>query len=294
VSLTSLLKAIRASQPLNWLATTAAHAGGRLAGRQSEFLVTHLPRQGGVSRRLPNGRTLRLWSRGDDWVANQVFWRGWNGYEPETTVPFFELALRSRVTLDVGAHVGLFSLLAAHANPQGRVFAFEPHPTAFERLGRNVELNGLANIERVRAAAGASDGEADFYFGETDAIPGSSSLSHAFMEGVPNVRRASVQVRSLDAFLAERAVGALDLMKLDTETTEPDVLRGCRESIARFRPAIICEVLRGRARSDELRSLLRAFDYRARLLTPEGAVPDDALEGDDRWRNYLLLPAERS
>jgi hypothetical protein len=81
-------------------------------------MIKHLHRFGIVRSRLPHGRTLRLWSRGDDWIANQVHWRGWDGYEPETLPLFFRLAATARVTLDVGAHVGFFTLLAGHANPE--------------------------------------------------------------------------------------------------------------------------------------------------------------------------------
>jgi hypothetical protein len=62
-------------------------------GRDFEVAIKHLPRTGPVRSRLPNGEVLRLWSRGDDWISNQVFWRGWSGYEPETTPLFFELAV---------------------------------------------------------------------------------------------------------------------------------------------------------------------------------------------------------
>jgi FkbM family methyltransferase len=293
VSLKSVLQSVRGSQPLNWCATTAAHAVGHIVGRQSELLVRYLPRTGRVARRLPNGRTLQFWSRGDDLIANQVFWRGWNGYEPETARPFFDLAARAQVTVDVGAHVGYFSLLAGHANARGRVFAFEPHPAAFDRLRCNVRLNGLANVECIRIALGAADAEADLHFADTAFIPVISSLSYELMRATPALGHARVTVRSLDAFVAERALEALDLIKLDTETTEPDILRGCRASLERFRPTVVCEVLRGLARTTELRALLRVLEYRAHLLTPAGRVADDALGGHERWRNYLFVPAER-
>jgi FkbM family methyltransferase len=41
---------------------------------------------------------------------------------------FWRLACKARVTLDIGAHVGYYSVLAGMANPAGTVFAFEPLP----------------------------------------------------------------------------------------------------------------------------------------------------------------------
>src|SRR5205814_5357903 len=141
------LKRLRASQPFNYLATSIVHALQTATGMHSALVIKHLHRVGMVRRKLPNGRTLRLWSRADDWVSNQVYWRGWSGYEPERVPLFFRLASRAQVTLDVGAHVGFFTLLAAHANPAGRVFAFEPMPAIQERLRYNVGLNQLDNVE---------------------------------------------------------------------------------------------------------------------------------------------------
>src|SRR5262249_48901648 len=157
------------------------------------------------------GKVLRLWSRGDDWVSNQVFWRGWSAYEPETCPLFFRLAQRSRATLDVGAYVGYFTLLAAHANPDARVFAFEPMPDIAARLRQNLALNELSGIECIEAAVGEADGHAEFYHTDVQ-FPTSSSLSQAFM-GTDGVTSSRVEVVALDRFLRERGVDHVDLLK---------------------------------------------------------------------------------
>src|SRR5262249_7372061 len=118
-----IAKAIRGSQPFNRIATSIVRALLRGSGRRSEFVIKHLHRVGPVWARLPNGRTLRLWSRGDDWVSNQVYWRGWDGYDPETIPLFFRMARRAQTILDVGAYVGFYTLLAALANPWAGVYA---------------------------------------------------------------------------------------------------------------------------------------------------------------------------
>ena len=58
--------------------------------------------------------------------ANQVFWQGWAGHEPETTTLFFALAQKVNSIIDVGDYVGYYALLAAHANPAAKVLALEP------------------------------------------------------------------------------------------------------------------------------------------------------------------------
>src|SRR5262249_9733803 len=154
----SALKSLRASQPLNYVTTSLVLGALTATGSRSEFIVKHLHRVGTVRRRLPNGRTLSVWSRGDDWVSNQIYWKGWDGYEPETAPFFFKLATQAAVTFDVGAYVGYYTLIAAHANPDGRVHAFEPMPVIHERLLNNIRLNELTNVECVPSAVGDADG----------------------------------------------------------------------------------------------------------------------------------------
>jgi FkbM family methyltransferase len=285
------LKALRASQPLNWLTTSSLRAGLSLMCVQSEVVIKHLPRVGPVASRLPNGRRLRFWSRGDDWVSNQVYWRGWRGYEPETAPLFFRLASRARVTIDVGAHVGFYALLAAHANPAGRVFAFEPMPEIHARLVRNVRLNGLQNVSCVKSAVGATEGIADFYH-VPSVLPCSSSLSFEFMASARDVKHQPVSVVALDRFAQREALDRVDLVKIDTESTEPQVLQGMAHILGRDRPSLVCEVLQGRGSEHALEEILGPLGYRYYLLTPDGPSPRERIDGHPQWLNYLFTPLD--
>lgn len=281
------LKAMRASQPFNWLATSATRSVLSLTGRRSEWVVKHLHRVGTIKARLPNGRILRLWSRGDDWVSNRVYWRGWDGYEPESVRLFYRLAEHARVTLDVGAYVGFYTLLAAHANPEGRVFAFEPMPGIQARLRRHVELNRLGNAECVAAAVGDVDGTAEFFHVPAD-LPTSSSLSFEFMGSHGGLVSFKTPVLKLDTFVRDRNLDRVDLLKIDTESTEPQVLRGMAETLRRDRPTMLCEVLKGRGSEDELERILRPLGYQFYLLTPTGPALQEHVVGHPEWLNYLF------
>ncbi len=281
-------KTARNSQPFNYVATSITRALLRATGLQPEFIVKHLHRTGVTRSRLPNGRRLRLWSRGgDDWVSNQVFWRGWNGYEAETVLLFYHLARRAKVTFDIGAYVGYYTLLAAHANPGARVFAFEPMPEIFKRLRRNVALNQLRNVQCVHSAVGETAGSADFYHIGI-ALPTSSSLSYHFMEGTPDLHHSVVPVIALDRFTQDNGIEKIDLMEIDTESTEPDVLRGMMETLRRDHPTIVCEVLHGRGSNQPLEEILAPLGYRYYLLTPQGPVLQEKIEGHPQWFNYLF------
>ena len=282
-----LLKRTRASRVVNAPLTHGVRAVAHTLGVTPEFAIKHLPHTGATHMKLPGNRHAVLWSRGDDWISNQVFWRGWNGYEPETTPMFWRLASSADVVLDIGAHVGFYSVLAAQANPNARVIALEPLPVVFERLRRNLDLNGLTRVEALQLAAGATDGESEFYY-VPGAIPSSSSLSGDFMKSSDHtVTSLQVSVVRLDSLLEIAGVGKVDLVKLDTETTEPDVLVGLGAFLSEWRPDLLCEVL-GTADVAALTSILTPLGYTFYLLTDDGPERRDHIAPDPKWLNYLF------
>jgi FkbM family methyltransferase len=293
ISTKRTLRALRAWRPINGPATVATRSLSRLTGREFESAIKHLPRTGPVRSRLPNGEVLHLRSRGDDWISNQVFWRGWNGYEPETTPLFFRLAREAEVVIDVGAYVGFFTILAGLANRHGRVFTFEPMPDNAERLQRHLELNALHNVEPVQAAVSDFEGSAEiFHIGS--GYECSTSLVRDFMSVHPGVQTSVVPTIALDSFLEERGVESVSLVKIDIETSEPDALRGMWRTLERDRPTIVSEVLSDTVGS-QLQGLLAPLGYRFHHLTDEGPVEREEIRAHPQWLNWLftVMPRER-
>ena len=286
------LKALRMSQPFNYLASSSVRLIAAAVGVQPEFAIKHLPKTGLVKTRLPNGHPLKLWGRGDDWVSNQIYWRGWDGYEPEASQLFFRLARQANITFDIGAHVGFYALLAAHANPVGNVYAFEPLSATFNRLQRNVELNRLTNVQCINSAVGEVDAAAEFYRPKTE-IPCSGGLSFdCYQPWASEYYGISVKVMTGDRFVQEQGLDRIDLVKIDTETTEPQVLRGMVETLKRDRPVIFCEVLEGFGSEQQLEEILAPIGYHYYLLTADGPVHREQIQGDPVWLNYLFTPLD--
>jgi len=289
-SVISALKRLRVSQPFNWVATTATRLLLSAAGIDSEFVVSHLHRMGEVSDTLPNGRRLVVWARADDGIANLVFWRGWAGYEAESVPLFYRLASTARVTLDIGAFVGYYALLAGHANPAGRVFAFEPMPRIHERLQHNVKVNSLTNVQCICAAVGNRDGDTEFFYSTLTLLPTMSSISWQAMKGQPQLVKGNVPVVTIDRFARERGIEGIDLVKIDTESAEPQVLQGMNGVVTRDRPAILCEVLGGLGVEGPLDDFVQCHGYHAFHLTSEGPIACKRIEAHPTMRNYLFSP----
>ncbi|MBA3465646.1 MAG: FkbM family methyltransferase [Deltaproteobacteria bacterium] len=232
----------------------------------------------------PEGVRLRFLHSGS---SNYLYWR--NEYEPESTSVYMRLARRSRVILDIGAAEGVYAILAAAANPDARVLAFEPGSGAAARTRRNIELNLplTRNVELHDVALGDEDGEATLYVaGETG---GTSSLNPEFRS---ERREQRVSVHTADSFLAKLAIDRVDLVKIDTESTEPAVLRGLRKRLHSDRPDVICEVLRGRTER-ALEEILAPLSYRYYWLSDRGPVRRERLEGDPTYRHLNFLFSAR-
>lgn len=302
------LKALRATQPINFLATSLLRAAVRATGAKPDYFLRCLPRVGTVRASLPNGRVLCFATRGDDGIPNQIFWRGWDGYEPETIPLFFRLASKAQVTIDVGAHVGTFSLLAGHANPAGRVFAFEPLPAIFRRLQQNITLNGLTNIQCIEAAVSNKDGTAEFFTTDAVTIPDMSSLEQkciqelldgAYQKQIDGpLRKLAVKVVTVDQIVQEFHIPRVDLVKIDAEGVDPQVVEGMANTLRRDRPNLIIEVLRGFDTAHQLETILRPYNYSYYLLTTNGPQRRDKIEGQPEghheWRNYLFTPLDQA
>ena len=130
------------------------------------------------------------------------------------------LASEGDVAVDVGAHVGAFTVpLARRVGPAGLVVAIEPTPRTAGVLRRTLALNGLT--ERVtlhECAAGAAEGRARL---ELAAIGSHNSLLSLGTEAVGTVE---VAVRPLDALIP--AGCQISVLKIDAEGLELEVLRG--------------------------------------------------------------------
>lgn len=268
-----LLRVLLTSPPLSWLVPRR--------------LVRRIPVTGRITFQLPNSRELVLDATGKDRIATRLYWNGIEGYEPETFRVFRRLLDGTKVFLDIGANTGIFALYAAVDDPTRQVYAFEPLPEVAECLRRTVVLNRLSNLWVEPAAVGDRDGEVTLYVPElTDTFPADTSTRPGFRE---HTRPIVVPAIRLDSFVADRNLKGVDLIKVDTESTEPLVLAGGVELLRRERPFVICEVLHGRTERD-IEAALRGLSYRFYWMTDAGLVEKTSIEGDSTHKhlNYLF------
>ena len=239
---------------------------------------------GQVSCRLPDGQLLRLHGKGE-YTSTRLYWYGVQGYEPESLIPFYQLAGSALTIFDVGAHVGVYTLVGALANPSAQVFAFEPHPKAHRQLRDNIALNRLTNVETFEIAL--SDGEEQLpLYHSPEGLPTGSTLSseHGREAGTALL----VNRTTLDSLVRRRQLEQVDLIKIDVELHESAVFRGAVNTIEQMKPTIICEILRRSEGIDEIAEMLRGQGYMFYLMTNLGLKPSAEIAPSPVWMNYLF------
>jgi FkbM family methyltransferase len=204
-------------------------------------------------------------------------------YEPASMATFLaatEIAGPGAV-LDIGANVGIYAALAS-AMSQRMVHAFEPWPPAAEVARRFGQDNRLG-FTMENLALGAQNGSATLYV--SNSSDSSNSLSAGFRESSTHI---AVRVETLDSFVARTGV-APAVLKVDTESTEPDVLAGAAKTIQEYRPWIVCEVLAGRRELD-LEEALAPFGYRWYHITDDIPFREAVhISGDRSYTNLMWL-----
>lgn len=186
--------------------------------------------------------------------------------------------------LDVGAHVGYYTLIGARAlSDRGRVHALEPVPRSFALLKKNVESNQLENVVLNTAACWSTPGEVTLH--EASAInSGKSSVivRNANSSPGPAVAQHTVRAVTVDQYVAGLEGEAISVIKVDVKGCEADVLEGAWKMLDAHQPVGFLEVMphlleaRNSSASD-LVAMLRTRGYRCHLVDWDG--PPDIERG---------------
>jgi FkbM family methyltransferase len=202
------------------------------------------------------------------------------------------------VFLDVGAHIGIYTLaMARAAGPSGSVHSFEPNPASFARLSHHVLQNGLANVRLNQVAVGSAEGRAKLN-APTKENSGAASLLSTNMPARFGARPIEVQVTSLDAYCKRHTFERVDVIKIDCQGYELQVLEGASNVLQTFRPRLLLEydvdwLLAAGASGTELCSMLKRARYECLQRYHGRLVPFTADDTPGTVVNIHAIPAEK-
>ena len=185
-------------------------------------------------------------------------------YETEQTAIVEHLVRPGDVVLDVGAHVGYYTMLfALLVGRRGHVFAFEPEPRNFAFLSQHAKLNGLENVTAVNAAVGDQLGQVVFEYGS------GSGTGHVVASGIAGAdpprsndaraRSVSVRMGTIDDFARANGI-RVDVVKIDVEGAEMAVLQGAQSALRDSHPIIFLSTHSADLHRECL-DFLRGFGY---------------------------------
>lgn len=218
----------------------------------------------------------------DDNVQRELYYLG--AYEGPFVRYLVDELRPGDVVLDVGAHVGAFSLPLGRRLAQlgaGRVIAVEAASATADRLRAHLAANGLDDrVSVLQSALTAEDTQIEL---RGDPLFGTGDVAVTSTFGTGEVVE-TVTGRSLDRWVAEHGLDRLDVVKMDIEGAEHAALLGMRDTLARLQPRLVTVECKGyvldRAGTTEaaIDDLMEQLGYRrqpplSRLLRVRGGLP---------------------
>lgn len=189
-------------------------------------------------------------------------------FEPRETRLLGDLLAPGDTFIDVGAHIGWFTTVAARrVGGAGQVVACEPYPSNAVMLKGNLARNDCKNVRVVEAALGSRPGTIILAKAGGDS-GGVTALDWAW-DG-----RVEVPMTTLDEIAGD--LGAIALIKVDVEGWEAHVLRGAARTLSQTECVLIeinPEALRKAGSSpEEVFDLLRRAGFTKFLPVVEGGL----------------------
>lgn len=187
---------------------------------------------------------IKIWVSLSDHIESQAFWQGVQESDRGEARLLKRLLKPGLIFVDVGANVGLFTLMAANHVETGEVHAFEPYRGHLERLRRNLRLNGFDNV--IVNAVGLSnlDATEELFIPDTAGVSGNSGAASIYHPTDTTKEHVTekVQIMKFDDYVAQQGLHNIDIVKLDVEGAELDVLEGSVGSIDKYQPSFVMEV----------------------------------------------------
>lgn len=126
------------------------------------------------------------------------------------------------VFIDIGSNIGIYSLLASTKITSGRIFAFEPNPSIFNKLKTNLQLNNVTNCMPIERIVSNTNEKKMFM------INSISELSKIVINNKANKSIIKISSVKLDDFVVENNIQNIKLLKIDVEGAEGLVFEGAK------------------------------------------------------------------
>jgi FkbM family methyltransferase len=219
------------------------------------------------------GININIGGQGIYKMSPEFYFSNWENFGDRHNGGFvycLEQSKDKKSVLDVGAHIGLYSLpLSQRISPDGKIYAFEPSTVNRGYLKKHLELNDINNVEVYPYLVGKESNDSiDFYEDTTQVNPmGGLVWTKNIATTAEVVQKKMV---TLDDFCLEKDIQP-ELIKVDVEGAEIDLLYGGKNIICKCLPIIVLSLhpnhikLLGQS-LNELTSFLDKVNYQCLTL----------------------------
>lgn len=203
-----------------------------LPEKVSNSMLSRIP--GAVEIQLHFGPAFLCSSFQDDHYLPLVR-DGLASWEFNSQSEWVALAKKAKEVVDVGAYLGVYTLLAAATNSHARVIAFEPNPQTFHALDANLKLNQFPNVMLLNSAVGRQKTSTVLQIDAYRPMSSGAQVRSGHEAGFVGVEVDQVRLDDMSI--------SPDLIKIDAEGMELEVLSGATRVLTECRPTMILEVL---------------------------------------------------
>jgi FkbM family methyltransferase len=135
------------------------------------------------------------------------------------------------ILVDIGAHVGMISIMYAKLNPFIKILAFEPIPSSFKSLLKNIELNKIKNIIPINLAVTSDGRKVKMIINEQQTGGATQCLNSMEIDGHKNYYVSST---TLEKIFDDYSIKKIKLLKIDCEGSEYEILLNAKSVLPKI------------------------------------------------------------
>ena len=148
-----------------------------------------------------------------------------NNYDKFEVESLKQIIKKGDIVVDLGANIGYYTLILAQlVGKSGHVYSFEPDPSNFEILSKNVKENKHDNVTLVQKAISDKNGKVELYVSKRNLA------SHRIFDAEDNRESIEVDVTTLDEYF-KKFKKPIKFIKMDVEGAESAAISGASKII---------------------------------------------------------------
>ena len=208
-------------------------------------------------------------------------------YEKDETEFVINFLRQNDTILDVGAHIGWYTINIGKTFPKANIYCFEPVSDTYVYLKRNIGYNNINNVKAYNFGLYNENKEMEFYY-----FRRGSALASPVDLLERNSNKIHGQVKTLDSLVENGVINrSIDFLKIDVEGCEFAVLRGGESVIRESKPMIMIELVELWARKfrysvNDVRIFLETLGYRCFQISEKKLVEICEINTEDTNENY--------